>query len=303
MDWSEIIQAILSLLLIGFLLILIGFLLISLRYVLNWLFNLELGTKKLAPKLYFFSLIVTIFALYHSIFNNPNSYEPVVDDVAWKLVVTLIFLCLLPSIQPLLPSIKSFKILDFVEFNRELKKVDSELEKINNTLSTLIALQNVSVGQRADQRTEFTVNIGAQVDDIRKLIDNLKPKYGVSESDIPAYSRIEGESKSTSLLRLRFGIEEKLRHMARYTQISPSQDVLEIVQRLQNQSIIDFVLAESLERIIRVTKEVTDTGIELRTDLADEIIKSGNLILAALRRVEEKIQQRYQRQENPNFQS
>ena len=303
MDWSSIkfllsmtIESIISL-------VLIGFVLVWLRYLLNWLFNVDLNMKKLQTGLYFFALIITVVALYNSVFNNPNSPDPVVDGVAGNLIIIVVVLCLLPSIQPLLPSIKSMKILDFIEFNREIKQVkesvNSGLDNINRTLSMLIAIQNVTVSQNANLRTEVTVNLGTQVDDIKKLIDNLKLKYNIDERDIPL-SATSVDDKTSSLLRLRLNIEEKLRSIAPLVDIPPSPDVLKIVKSLQGRELIDRVLAESIEKIIRVTKEVTEMGIELQPNLADEIITSGELVLVAINRVDENIQRRRSRN-NENF--
>lgn len=254
--------------------------------------------KKTQTGLYIFALIVTTVSLYLSIFNNPTSYKPVVDNVAEHLIVVLIILCLLPYIKSIMPTIKSMKILDFIEFSREIKQVkesvNSGLDNINRTLSTLIAIQNVNTVQHNNQRMEFTVNVVNQIDDIKKLANDLKPRYKIDESDIPSPSIDKGD-KTSSLLRLRLNIEEKIRSIAPLADIPPAQDVINIVKSLRGRELIDYVLAESIEKIIRVTREVTEMGIELRSELTDEIIRSGGLTLVALGKVEERIKQRYSR--------
>jgi hypothetical protein len=212
-----------------------------------------------------------------------------ISDVSPKIDSTATILLGIVISLGLFTLISEVKVLDIIELKRNVSNFKEEVnEKFGHVTSTLNTIVNTQNLLQTSQQMQVTHNVyldtGLQV--ITDLQEKVNRKLDISQEaiadvridDLPnPLNPVEGVN---SLFKLRFLVEQKLKNLAKISEIPITLDALTLVQELRNRG-LQRDLARSVENIVRITDEVA-RGIQLTLQQIDIILAVGATTLAAI---------------------
>lgn len=240
-------------------------------------------SKNLQLVLLGFAWLVILIALQDNDFDGNSTAK--VYLVSLLIVVTL------------LPLVKSIKLFDFIEINRDFKQfkeeVGSRLNQVNTLLTSIISIQQTTQSTRINNINQVTNDFAPLIDLLSQLTTSLQDRLNLKNADIQEVQQqnfpptSNSYEKLLSIFRLRFLIEERLRKLAdsRGLEIPATNDILMVAKRLREHELLDDTLLQSIDKIIRIVDDLSRLNLELPSQITDEILQNGSRVLTALDKI------------------